>query len=227
MRESESVDLTIHRSKASGPLMPTTVATWLERRGKTTHGRVPQAAIAGRHLRVALDLRVEDDACAAFAVSFEGQAGRLRGTARGPSTALLEWAFHALAALLGATLDDSRSARPVTPSPETYLPKAVAYLEEYELAVAEAREALKKNEPSDATSGARFFAWLADEEQIAVAEGTSAETIAALATTLPMEDASALYEMLLESDFVDDVFVSETELEALLTRFRARTERRA
>ena len=88
---------------------------------------------------------------------------------------------------------------------------AVAYLAAYEADV----EATRRKQGDD--DGEGFLAWLVREEHIALAEGAGA-----LGAELPMQDARALYEMLLESDEVDDVFVSERELSSLLGRYNAR-----
>jgi hypothetical protein len=65
--------------------------------------------------------------------------------------------------------------------------------------------------------GREFIDWLAREEHIALAS-----TDDAFGKELPLDDATALYEILLDSDAIDDVFVSERELTMLLARYRAR-----
>jgi hypothetical protein len=74
----------------------------------------------------------------------------------------------------------------------------------------------RKGDGGGEGDGRAFLAWLAREEHVALADGADE-----LGETLPLDDAEALYERLLESDAVDDVFVSERELARLLARFRA------
>ena len=200
--------------------MPTTLTPTLERLGRATRG--PRLAMRGRHLWVASDLSVDDGACAAFALTFEGQGSRLRGTARGPSIAVLRWTFHTLAVALKCTLHDESASEPITPAPDVYRSAAVTYLEGYERDIVDARARRAHGidaEDGDARLGQELLEWLAREEQIALASGAN---LASLGASLPLNDASALYELLLESDDVEDVFVSETEFSALLDRFRSR-----
>ncbi|HVJ93559.1 MAG TPA: hypothetical protein VM580_27345, partial [Labilithrix sp.] len=125
-------------------------------------------------------------------------------------------AFHALAASLRCVLIDAREGHPIEANPEDPRGAALAYLSDYEADVRRAR-ALRSTAESD-DNGMGLLAWLAREGHVLLAEDPGA-----LAATLPMEDPPLLYEMLLESDAIEDVFVSERELTDLLSRFRART----
>jgi hypothetical protein len=116
--------------------------------------------------------------------------------------------MHALAEVMKADL--SVDGATVAATPESDRASAFAYLEAYEADVLATRRA---GHELDATG---FVAWLAREEHVAVAAGARAFA------DLPMDDPSQLYEILLESDAIEDLFVSERELTRLLTRFRAR-----
>jgi hypothetical protein len=212
-----SIDLTLLQTNASGPLLPSRLAMAFTQLAKLPgRAQAPNGTMRGQELRLALALSLDDDACAAFMLDFGGQGHRVRGAAHGPSSTLLSWAFHALAASLKCTLHDADAGQDVDTNPEAHRAAALAYLADYE---AEVRANQRKG--VDEGDGDAFLSWLVREEHIALAEDAGA-----LGTTLPMDDASALYEMLLESDAVEDVFVSETELTALLARFRARTTSR-
>lgn len=220
-----SVELTLYQTKASGPLMPTSIAIVLDRLGTITRGRSPRAAMRGGHLRVALDLSLDDAACAAVPLEFAGQGQRLRGMARGPSAVLLHWTFHTIAAALKCTLQEPPRDAGIGPDAGAFHDAALAYLEAYERAVNADRERHGQTvDPEDAAGGGDFLEWLAGEEHIALRTDEQATGArASLSASLPMRDVGALYEALLDSDAVDDVFMSETELVSLLDRFRART----
>lgn len=207
-----SVDLTLHRTIASSHLVPARFVQAFELLGKLAPTEGPKATMRGQELRAAIALPLDDAACLGFMLDFAGQGLRVRGTARGPSSAVLVWAFHALAHAMKCTLHDEEEGKDLTPAPEVHRAAALAYLEASEEAILTARRS------REAPEGAAFLAWLAAEDQIALGEDDSAD----LAEALPMDDAPALYEMLLESDDVEDVFVSERELVTLLARFRAR-----
>lgn len=207
-------NLTLQQTNASGPLVPSTLAQALARLATRTGERAPKAKMRGQILRLALDLSLDDDACVAFRLDFAAQGARMRGEAHGPSADGLSWVFHALAALLGCALVETDGGAAVEPRPDTYREAAVAYLAAYEAEVRADREGRSARHEEDGTA---FLDWLAREEHIALA-GEAGE----LGATLPMNDASALYAQLLESEDVEDVFISESELEALLARFHAR-----
>jgi hypothetical protein len=209
-----AIELELQQTNASGRLLPTFLAEVLSRRGmirSTTP--MPQGAMFGQELRLGLAASPTEGASAAFLLDFGGQGARVRGKAHGPSAALFTWAFHMLAVTLKCTLVDVEQGEAITPEPDTLCPAAIAYLKDYEDDV----EATRHGDLED--DGAAFLAWLAREEHLALGE----QGVAAFAESLPMDDAPALYELLLESDAIDDVFVSERELSSLLARFRART----
>lgn len=202
-------ELILHLTNASGPLVPSRFNEVFARLAK--HGTTPGATMRGQELRLAVALSLDDDACAAFLLDFAGQGRRVRGTAHGPSEDLLVWAFHQLAASLRCTLTDAERGPDVEPAPEEHRARALAYLSDYE---ADVRASRTRNEDDD---GVSFVQWLAREELIALAADA-----AAIGEPLRMDDASALYEQLLDSEAVEDVFFSERELGWLLARFRAR-----
>ncbi len=204
--------MTLEKSGASGPLLPATLTRALVKQ------TAPRATLRGQVLRIASALTLDDDACAAFMLDFPAQGDRVRGGANGPSAALFVWAFHVLAETLDCTLLDGASpdGGVVEAAPGEHRAAAMAYLTRHEAEVLEARRA-----PEIGIAPRAFLAWLAREEHIALASPEGAD-VDALAGSLPMKDAGALYEMLLESDVVDDVFVSERELVTALERFLAR-----
>ena len=108
-----------------------------------------------------------------------------------------------------------------TATPEAHRDAAIAYLEEYEAVV---RASRKERRTPDADA---FVAWLVKEECVLLASppggGSGDDRTFA---DLPLEDAPRLYELLLDSEAVDDVFVSERELTRLLARFLARFRHR-
>ena len=203
-------DLTLHQTNASGPLVPSRFTQAFALLAKL--GTTPRATMHGQELRLTVALSPDDDACAAFLLDFAGQGLRVRGTARGPGADLLSWAFHTLAASLRCTLSDAELGGEVEAAPEEHRPRALSYLTQYE---AEVRAHRQKRDVDD--DGVAFVDWLAREELVALAADA-----AAIGAGLPMDDAPALYERLLESEGVDDVFISERELGWLLSRFRAR-----
>ena len=202
-------DLTLHQTNASGPLVPSRFTQAFALLAKL--GTTPRGAMHGQELRLGVALSPDDDACAAFLLDFAGQGLRVRGTARGPSADLLSWAFHTLAASLRCTLTDAERGAEIEAAPEEHRARALSYLTRYEADVRARRQ-----KRSDEDDGVAFVDWLAREEQIALATDA-----AAIGPALPMDDAPALYERLLESEGVDEVFISERELGWLLSRFRA------
>ncbi len=202
-----STELVLHQTELSGLLGPS-------RLNESFIGSVPRARVQGADLRLAVDLSLDDGACASFILDFTGQGRHLRGAANGPSGALLCWAFHTIGANLGADLTDLTTNQRIDASPGRFEQAALAYLATYEADVKASREG--KNE----FSGAAFLAWLAREEHIA-----AGDHIDQLAASLSLEDPATLYETLLESDAIDDIFVSEREILSLLARFRAIHER--
>ncbi|WP_146654421.1 hypothetical protein [Labilithrix luteola] len=226
---STSVELALKQNYASGPLLPTRFGTTLGVLEKTSFGQGPRGTMRGQDLRLALTLSLDDDACVAFALDFARQGAVVTGTAHGPSAPLLRWALHALATALKCTLHDAELGEDVTPDADAHRAGAIAYLTAYESDVKASRKQHLLRRRSEragdgaetSTEGAELLAWLAKEEHIALSD--SADDLRALADQLPLEDPAGLYEMLIDTDAVDDVFVSEKELKSLVARFRART----
>lgn len=165
----------------------------------------------GQELRVSIDLALEDDACAAFMLDFPAQGARVHGTTSGRASIVLSWAFHALAKTLGCSLVDAATEKTVPPSPEGMVDEAMRYLAEYE---AEVRASRARG--GDVDQGAELLSWLGREGLIALADDAELDEL------LPLDDVDATYEWLLDSDLVDDVFISERELGWVLRRFLAR-----
>ena len=210
-----TLDLTLLQTNASGPLVPARLSQTLELlTTRPSTAPTPKAGMHGHELRLALDGSLDHAACSAFLLDFAAQGARVRGTAHGPSANALEWALHLLAATLKCTLHDGVTNAEISPEPASRHAAATAYLSSYETDVRTTRAQDEEND------GAAFLQWLAREEHIALAE--TDEEVEELGPALPFEDPSALYEMLLDSDAIDDVFVSESELASLLGRFRAR-----
>jgi hypothetical protein len=177
----------------------------------------------GQVLRLAKTLLTDDEASAGFMLEFIGQGRLVRGSAIGPSGDLLAWGMHALAARVPCTLRDEEDDATLDPDPGAHLDAAMAYLAAYEAEVREDRvlPSIRRSAPAEANAGARFVRWLAREEHLVLAsdDGPDAD---ALGASLTLADAPAVYEALLDSDAIGEVFVSETELTTLLARFRAR-----
>lgn len=200
--------LLLHRTNASGDLVPARFSQTLAMLGRIPGAPPsPRATMRGQQIQLAIDLSLDDDAGVAFLLEFPAQGARAAGQAQGPGAALLTWAFHALAASLKCRLVIDEED--VVPAPDEHRELALAYLADFEADVKESR----RKRDDDAAS---YVAWLAREEHLAL------ETGVALPEELSLDDASALYEALLDSDAVADVFVSEREHASLLQRFRAR-----
>ena len=228
-----TVDLALVSTKLSGSLTPTRLGTVL---GSASVSAPFQAGMRGHYLRFGHALSLDDEASAAIATSFEQQGARVRGSAHGPSSALLVWGFHAIAAEVGCELFDTSTDRPVKPQPAAHEARAAQYLETYERDVGgdrakgAARAAASDEDDDDSapqapsqdsapksTRGAEFLAWLVREEHLALLGDA-----AGLAAFLPLENAETAYEQILESEDVDDIFVSESEFRALLKQWLAR-----
>lgn len=219
--------LALLATSASGPLIPATLAQALVRiaaeSGVLGAPKAPRGAMRGQVLRLAAALHTDDEAAAGFMLEFIGQGRLVRGSAIGPSGELLAWGMHALAARLACTLRDEEDDATLEPDPRPLLEPAMTYLTAYEAEVREDRvlPSIRRPALADANAGARFVRWLAREEHVALAsdDGAAAD---ALGASLTLADAAAVYEALLDSDAISEVFVSETELTTLLARFRAR-----
>jgi len=206
--------ITLHRTHTSGDLVPHRFVQVLGTLAMIP-GTLPspRATMHGQELRCGVGLSLTDDACAAFLLDFPAQGARASGDARGPAGALLAWGLHAVGLALKCRLvdvndeDEEEDERPA--DPEIYREAAMAYLAVYEADVSATRKAHDQ-------SVERFLTWLERDEQIELVSPT------VLPEGLSLADGPALYEALLESDAVADVFVSERELASFLGRFRAR-----
>ncbi|MFO0676208.1 MAG: hypothetical protein U0169_06720 [Polyangiaceae bacterium] len=218
-----TTELTMLSSKASGALMPSRLGPVLE---SISRGSPIRLAMRGPVLRLYSRLTYTDDAAVSVLLAFDNHGARMTASAHGPSSALVAWAFHAIADALHCEVDDGTTKGPRPPSPERYEDRARSYLNAYEEDVARDRREVPKPEaaeapaedPTAATKG--FLTWLAKEERIALV-GDAADLVA----SLPMGDVEAAYEMLLEHDDVDDVFMSESEFRGLYSRWTARKPR--
>lgn len=185
----------IEQSTKSGRLLPALFAEVL--------AKLPEVrgTMKGQELRLALELELDDEACAGWILDFAGQGARVEGSVTGPSAAALALALEFIAKQLDCKLaidgDEISSA------------DGVAYLETYEADVFDLRD-----NPDD-LDGDAFVAWLVREEGIALQRDQDF-------STLPLDDPPAVYETLLDAESVDDIFVSERELARMLAKFRAR-----
>lgn len=214
----DMVAITLHATHASGSLTPAVLGGALARMQKARPSD-PRGLMRGQVLRLARALPLEDPACVELQLDVAAQGARVRGTARGPRRDLLVWAFHALARELRCRLvvEDEGD---IEVDPARVLDAANAYLESAEADVrAERERGTVREGPAEAKA---FVAWLAAEGEV---EPAGDPEVARLAETLPMDDHEALYEALLESDAIEDVFASESEMKSLLARFRARAQR--
>lgn len=212
-----STELTLQQTNASDRLLPARFSKILTELAKASDpGHAPRGGMHGQELRLALGLPLADPACAAFLLEFAVQGFRVTGSAHGPGAVLLSWGFHTLAAALKCTLFEANVE--VEANPEPYREAAIAYLSVYEADVRASREG------QGGASGALFVAWLARDEHVVLAKDADASVIGA-ALEEHMHDPPGLYELLLDSEAVEDVFVSERELSSLLSRFHARGAR--
>lgn len=186
--------LELRRTTTSGDLLPARLAPIL------ATWTEPRARMKGQELRLARELDLEDPAAVGFVLDFIGQGARVEVSAQGASAPLLVWAIQAIAAAMKAEVD----------APPADHAAALAYLEGYEDDVSAMREA-KVDLDGDA-----FVDWLVREELVELGRGR------ADFSDLPLDDPERAYELILDNDVVEDVFVSERELARLLERFLAR-----
>jgi hypothetical protein len=199
----------LEKTTASGLLVPARLAQALVQLAKGP-GKTPRGSMHGQELRLGLTLEPNDAAAAAFMLDIVGQGRRVTAAANGPSAALLAWAFHALATSLKCTLLDGEGESAIVPAPDDHREAAIAYLTAYESEVHAARRGEEEER------GADLLAWLAREGHLLLAQKGAVDIDELL------DQPAALYELLLESDAIDDVFVSERELGWLVARYRAR-----
>lgn len=186
--------LELRRTATSGDLLPARLAPIL------ATWTEPRAKMKGQELRLARELDLDDPAAIGFVLDFMGQGVRIEVSTQGASSPLLVWAVQTLGAALKAEVE----------APPADRAAALEYLEGYEEDVSTMREA-KVDLDGDA-----FVDWLVREELVELGRGR------ADFSDLPLDDAERTYELILDNDVVEDVFVSERELARLLERFLAR-----
>jgi hypothetical protein len=208
-----SFELQLRRAPGSAALSERAVRGALER---LHDPRAPGVILREGAIRFARTLSADDDSCAAIAVTFSRNGSCVVASTRAFAAPLLSWCFHALAKTIGCVLYDPQEGTRAEPDPDAFLDAALAVLEQHEREIQSDR-AYQGGQPTQASSeGRELLAWLQREGHIVI-DGD----VGALAGSLPVDDARAAYETLLESDEVAEVFVSESEFEGLFARFKS------
>ncbi|RYZ06766.1 MAG: hypothetical protein EOO73_14540 [Myxococcales bacterium] len=178
---------------------------------------------------IGLSLPPGDARSAGVAVSYAADGSELVARTHSGSGALLYWCLHALAAKLGCGLFDPQTGGRPQPNSQGFFAEAKAQVMSLEKDIA--AESLNSDEEgdteadvaADAASAAAqllvgFLRSLVDAEQLALT--ADARELSHLAPQL--KDPSALYEALLDSPLVEDIFLSESELVRALAKYRRR-----
>jgi hypothetical protein len=174
-------------------------------------------------IRIGVSLAVTDPRCSGIEVSFTSGGRKLTGTTRRGGGPLLYWCLHALAARLGCELFDPQEGKLVAPNSEQFLAAAKAQVTANEsdlLADEPYVEPPDTAASSEGTDGSQLLIGFLDSliaaEQLSL---TGAVTdLGQLASQL--DEPSELYETLLDSPLVDEVFVSESQFVHSLAAYR-------
>ena len=151
-------------------------------------------------------------------VNLTKTGSKLVGTTPPMRSALLAWCFHSLARRLGCELVDPKSDErgPRTPNPKAYVEEAKSAIRNYEDDVL-AGDSLPGDEFAMDSQLVEFLDWLVEQEKLSLACKTTAE----LVRQIELDDESIdLYESLLESPAVDEIFASEEEFAQLIKQYR-------
>ncbi len=218
-----STDLVLKRTVGGVSLNRTNVARALAEIS-TPDGLKCGLATDGSSVLIGVSLPTADPRSSGFQVSFTNGGRKLVGSTRGGGGPLLFWCFHALAARLGSELFDPQTGAQLTPNDEPFLAAATAQVTANE-------SDILANEPyvgpddetaanvADAASQLLigFLESLVAEEQLSLT--ASARELGHLAPQL--NDPGELYETLLESPLVDEVFLSESQFVRSLAKYRS------
>lgn len=174
-------------------------------------------------VHIAEALPLTDSRCAGIQVSFKAGGRELVGTARRGGISLLYWCFHELAKQLQCQLFDPQAGERLNPDSQPFLEGAQALVAANEsdiLLQPPHAESDDEDESSKAAAASQllvgFFESLVAAEQLSLT--CEASELGHLAPQL--KDPSELYETLLDSPLVDDVFLGESAFVRALTKFR-------
>jgi hypothetical protein len=216
-----STDLVLKRGKTGEILNPASVQRALT--AISASEAIKCALTSDNLIRFGAQIPVTDDRCVAVEVSFSRGGKSLTASSHGGRWPILEWCLHALAAQLGAQLFDPQEGKVIAPDSQARLPKAKALLEAHEAAARADEPHDGPEEPLDADDASSllvaFLESLVASEQLALAGAPS--DLRHLASQL--NEPSALYEALLDSPLVDEVFASESQFVQALAEHRTRS----
>jgi hypothetical protein len=173
-------------------------------------------------IHVRARLRDDDELGASVSVHFASNGSKVTGTTRGAGGALLSYCFGAIAIELGCELFDPQEGATIRAGGDERLLDAAKQV------VADHEESVLADRSYDGGEGAgegdardgevaRFLAQLAADEKVLLSPGKSdeLEELEALA-----DDPEQLYERLLDSPAVEEVFLGEREFLGAFRRFR-------
>jgi hypothetical protein len=222
-----STDLRLRRRADGAPLTPKNVELAFAEISRASELRVALAANVVR-FRIALD--EDDPEVAAIRIAFSRSGDALSGSASGRGAPLLYWSFHRLAAQLGCELEDPQAddaGGVVTPDADRYFAEARALIAGHEEDVMQGREEEdevegdEEEEDDDDGEEDQIRAFVGDLVRTGKVLLVSDEAAEYAVWSGMMEDPEALYEAIIESDAVDEVFLSESEFTDLLRKFHA------
>lgn len=213
-----STDLELQQRKEGLPLTARAINQGLMQISEESGIRT-ELEDCGKLIRFRIGLKSDAPDFARIQVDLAKNGSKLVGSTRGHGAALLYWCFHALARRLGCDLRDPQLDVAPAPNPRGFLDDAKRLVRDYEAAVL--RRAQDGDGDEDDVPGsnhlAEFLAWLVELEMLSLACPNTAE----LARQIELDDDSLdLYESLLESPAVDEIFASEEEFAALLKQYR-------
>lgn len=218
-----STDLVLKRAATGVSINRTNVARALAEIS-TPDGLKCGLAADGLAIHIGVSLPATDSRRAGFTVSFTRGGRELVASARSGNGPLLCWCIHMLAAQLGCALFDPQAGELVTPNGQPFLAQAQSLLAEYESDLL-AQEPYAGPPDADAAGEANEVSQLLIGflESLVAAEQLSLTTAASeLVHLVPqLKEPSDLYEALLDSPQVDDVFLSESEFVRALAKYRA------
>lgn len=216
-----SVDLILKRAPGGVSIDPESIARALATISRPDGLKCALGA-EGLTIRVGALLPATNAGSAHISVSFKARGQGLTASSGGGGGPLLYWCLHALAAQLPCNLFDPQAGKTLTPHAEPFLARAkalVAASEEQVLAERAYVEDLQANASSSATDAVDalvgFLDGLVSEEKLAL-NGPAGE-LAHLGAHLSAP--SELYEALLDSPLVEDVFLSESQFARSLARY--------
>jgi len=216
-----SVDLVLKPAPGGPSIDPESVAQALSAIS-TPDGLKCALGMEGLTIRIGVLLPTTDAGTARVAVSFKARGQGLTASTGGGGSSLLYWCVHALAAQLSCKLFDPQAGKTLTPNAAPFLTSAkalVAASEEQVLAERAYAQDLQSNAASNAVDAAQALIGFLDG--LVVAEQLSLNAPAGDLTQLSahLQDPSGLYEALMDSPLVDDVFLSESQFVRSLARY--------